>query len=153
MVIEAVGGLFNNNDDALGRTPHEETSHGFEFQWNNIEEMFALKTAKSTFHEELCGAFRDIHSYKYLDDPTFEVAFVKRLTARGIPTEEIEKAKDFCKQIKEQLDKADFQEREAGWHPNLDEVLDTTRNAHDRTPSTEAPFTGGGPAPASDEIG
>lgn len=153
LVVEAIGGLFNNSDDALGRTPHKETSHGFEFQWNSVEEMFALKSAKSTFHEELCGAFRDIHSYKYLDDPTFDVALVKRLTARGVPTEEIEKAKDYCKQIREQLQKEDFQEKDAGWHPNLDEVLDTTRNAHDRTPSTEAPFTGGGPAPAPNEIG
>lgn len=152
MVAEAIGNLFRNNDNALGIEPKEEISHNFEFQWNGIEDMFALKTAKSVFHEELTGAFRDIHSYKYLDDPTFDIALTKRLTARGIPTEEIENAKQYRQDILEELKKQNFQEKEAGWHPHLDKVLDTTRNAHDREPSKEAPYFGGGPAPIENEI-
>jgi len=153
MLVEAIGGLFQNDENVLGMVPHEERSHFFEYQWNGIEDVFALKTAKSNFHEELTGAFRDIHSYKYLDDPTFSIALEKRLTARGVPTEEIKEALKYYEEVKEELLKENFQEKSAGWNPNLDEILDTTRNAHNRTPPKEAPFTGGGPWPAKDEIG
>ena len=153
MFVEAIGNLFRNNEDILGLVKHDEVSHGFEYQWNGIEDMFALKSAKSTFHEELSGAFHDIHSYKYLDDPTFAVALEKRLTARGVPTEEIKNALDYTDQIREELKKKHFQEKDAGWHPDLDEILDTTRNAHNRTPHREPPYTGGGPAPSETELG
>ena len=153
MLTEAIGNLFKGSDQTLGIVPHKEISHGFEFQWNGIEDMFALKAAKSTFHEELTSAFRDIHSYKYLDDPTFAVALKKRLTARGIPTEEINDAVRYCDEIKESIKKEDFQEKQSGWHPDIDEIADMTRNAENRTPKKEAPYTGGGPAPTRDEIG
>lgn len=155
MLVEAVGNLFKNSSNVLGivDVDREEVAHNFEFQWNGIEDMFALKTRTSTFHEELTSAFRDIHSYKYLDSPTFQVALEKRLTARGIPTAEIEKAKQYCEEIKKELKSKNFQEKDAGWHPHLDEVLDTTRNANDRKPSKEVPYTGGGPVPSRNEIG
>jgi hypothetical protein len=151
-LVEAIGNIFKNNESTLGIVPHKEISHGFEFQWNGIEDMFAIKTAKSTFHEELTSAFRDIHSYKYLDDPTFTIALKKRLTARGIPTEEVNNAILYCKEIIETIQKEDFQEKQSGWHPNIDEIADMTRNAENRTPKKEAPYTGGGPAPARNEI-
>lgn len=152
-LLEAVGHLFGNNEDALGIVKHKETSHTFEHQWNLVEELFALKAVSSNFHEELTSAFRNVHSYKYLDDPTFAIALTKRLTARGVPTKEISNAKQYCEDIKKQLQKDDFQEKSAGWHPDLSEVLDTTRNANTRTPKQEAPYTGGGPAPSLNEIG
>ena len=151
ILVEAIGNLFKN-EDSLGIVRHDEISHGFEFQWNGIEETFALKTAKSIWHEELCGAFRDIHSYKYLDDPTFAVALEKRLTARGVPTKEIKDAIRYVEEIEKELEKTTFMEKDAGWHPDLDKILDTTRNAQNRTPSKEAPYTGGGPAPTRNEI-
>lgn len=152
LLVEAIGNLFNNSEQVLGVVPHDEKSHTFEFQWNNIESMFALKARRSNFHEELTSAFRDIHSYKYLDDPTFAVALQKHLTARGVPTEEINRAVQFCEQIKEELNDEQFQEKDSGWHPDLDEVLDTTRNAQTREPKQQAPYTGGGPAPSLNEI-
>ena len=149
-LVEAIGNLFNNDENALGIVKHKETSHFYEHQWNIIESMFALKANKSNFYEELTCAFRDIHSYKYLDDPTFAVALTKRLTARGIPTEDIQNALKYCKDIQEDLQKKNFQEKQSGWNPNLKEILDTTRNAHNRTPSKDKPHYGGGPAPANE---
>jgi hypothetical protein len=89
---------------------------------------------------------------RYLDDPTFTIALKKRLTARGIPTEEVNNAILYCKEIIETIQKEDFQEKQSGWHPNIDEIADMTRNAENRTPKKEAPYTGGGPAPARNEI-
>jgi len=152
-LVEAIGNLFNNDEKTLGLNKRpKEYSHTYEHQWNIIEEMFALKANKSNFFEELTSAFRDIHSYKYLDDPTFGVALTKRLTARGIPTEDIQNAIKYCEAIREDLKKNNFQEKQIGWHPDLEGVLDTTRNAQDRTPSKSEPFYGGGPAPSRNEI-
>jgi hypothetical protein len=153
-LVEAIGNLFKSgNEDVLGLVhKDEETSHHFEKQWNTIEEMFALKVIKSPFHEELTSAFRDIHSYKYVDDSTFPIALRKRLTARGIPTEEIVNAEKHLQEICEELKKENFQEKAAGWNPNLDQIIDLTKNANNRKPSQEAPFTGGGPAPDPNEI-
>ncbi|HUU40502.1 MAG TPA: hypothetical protein VMW42_06165 [Desulfatiglandales bacterium] len=153
-LVEAIGNLFKNGDEDILGLVHkdEETSHHFEKQWNTIEEMFALKVVKSPFHEELTSAFRDIHSYKYVDDSTFPIALRKRLSARGIPTEEITNAEKHLQEICEELKKENFQEKAAGWNPNLDQIIDTTKNANNRKPSQEAPFTGGGPAPDPNEI-
>jgi len=152
-IVEAIGNLFKSgNEDVLGLVHRDETSHHFEKQWNTIEEMFALKVIKSPFHEELTSAFRDIHSYKYVDDSTFPIALRKRLTARGIPTEEIVNAEKHLQEICEELKKENFQEKAAGWNPNLDQIIDITKNANNRKPSQEEPFTGGGPAPDPNEI-
>lgn len=148
MFVEAIGNMFRNNEDILGIVKHKENSHTFEFQWNGIEDIFALKTAKSPFHEELTRAFRNIHSYKYIDDPTFQISLEKNLTARGIPTEEIQNAIKYSNEIKEELQSQNFQEKESGWNPNIEEIADLTRNADKRTPERKPPFTGGGPWPA-----
>jgi hypothetical protein len=149
---EAIGNLFKNKDSNLGTVGHIEYANTMNFQRELIEDMFALKTADSNFHEELCGAFHDIHSYKYLEDATFAVALNKRLTSRGVPTEEIQKAVKFVEEIKKELGGDTFQEKESGWHPELADILDTTRNATTRKPKYNAPYSGGGPAPKKNEI-
>lgn len=151
-LLEAVGNLFKNSEANLGIVPHHEHSHTMQYQSALIEDMFALKCVDSKFHNDLCGAFRNIHSYKYLEDPTFAVALDKRLVSCGVPTEERKKAVKYIEEIKKELGGEDFQERQAGWHENLDEILDTTRNATNRTPKYLKPYTGGGPAPKKGEI-
>lgn len=152
MFLEAVGNLFKNKSSRLGIVPGgEEHTHTAQFHHELVEDMFALKVVESAFHEDLCGAFRDIHSYKYLDDPTFGIAFTKRLTARGIPTKEIQKAMESIESIKKELGKDTYQEKESGWHPDIAEIADMTRNAHNRKPKHLKPFSGGGPAPEANE--
>ena len=151
LLLEAISNLFRNDETKLGIVPHKEHSHILQFQRETIEDMFSLKMNESNFHEDLSGAFRDIHSYKYLDDPTFAIALTKRLTARGIPTEEITKALKVIENIKEELGGKDFQEKQFGWHPNMDQIVDVTRNATNRKPTKNPPYTGGGPSPAEKE--
>jgi hypothetical protein len=151
MLIEAISNLFKNKETNLGMVGHEEHTHIMQFQRETIEDMFSLKFVESNFHEDISGAFRDIHSYKYLDDPTFPIALDKRLAARGIPIEERKKALKVVEDIKEELGGADFQEKATGWHPNMDQIVDVTRNANNRKPIKEPPYTGGGPVPAKTE--
>ena len=155
ILVETISNLFRNKQSTLGiaKTDVPENSAGMQFQWENIEDSFALKTIDSTFHESLTSAFHDIHSYKYLHDPTFQIAFEKRMSAIGIPQSERQKAIKHIDAIKEEYSSGkEFDETEAGWHPNLDKIIDTTINATSRTPSKEPPYFGGGPAPAKNEL-
>lgn len=153
LFLEAVGNLFKNKASRLGIVSGgEEHAHTLQYHRESVEDMFALKIVDSAFHEDICGAFRDIHSYKYLDDPTFSIALTKRLTARGIPTKDIKKAVDFVEEIKKDLGKDTYQEKEAGWHPEIAEIADMTRNANNRKPKYMKPYSGGGPAPEKNEI-
>ena len=152
LLAEAIGNMFRNKESNLGIVTHKEHNHILQYEREMVEDMFALKCAESAFHEDLCGAFRDIHSYRYLDDPNFPVSFEKRLTARGIPTEEIKSGIKYISEIAKELGGENYQEKHAGWHPNIKEIADMTRNANDRTPSKEPPYTGGGPAPSKNEL-
>jgi hypothetical protein len=145
MFLEAIGNLLKNNE-SLGQVEKKETSHFFEEQWNNLEQEFALKVVDSPFHEELTSAFKSVHSYKYLDDPTFTLSLTKRLKTRAVPQEEIDKAVKASEKIISENEQA------SGWNPNMEALRDVTTNADNRTPKQEKPFTGGGPAPALDEI-
>ena len=152
MLVEAIGNMFHNKESVLGIVPHKEHSHMLQYKREMIQDMFALKCAASAFHEDLCGAFYDIHSYRYLDDENFGVSFRKHLTARGIPTEEINTSIKYIEEIIQELGGEKFQEKEYGWHPEIAEIADMTRNANNRTPTHEKPYTGGGPAPSKDEL-
>jgi len=149
-VLEAIKSILGT-----GKTKHgivdvdrDETSHRFEHEWNSIEAEFALKCAGSPHLDGLTAAFHDIHSYKYLDDPTFNVSLEKRMTATGIPAEDRTKAQ---KALGDMLnERKDMAEKDTGWHPQLDEIADMTRNADNRDAKITTPYTGGGPAPSED---
>lgn len=155
MLVEAIGNMFKHQDKNLGIVPpkHPEITHRYQFQWSNIEDMFALKTSDSPFSESLTAAFHDIHSYKYLDDPTFPIALDKRLSATGVPMTERQQALKYVNEIIEDLKReGHFQEKETGWHPQLDEIAEMTRNADSRKAENTTPYTGGGAAPDRNEL-
>lgn len=151
ILLEAVKNLFDNNRTKLGIVApyHDEVSHRMQFQYENIRDMFSLKAINSTFYESLVSSFYNIHSYKFINDPTFPIALEKQMSAQGIPIEERQKALKYVKEIIEEVG----DERAAGWHVDLEQVLDTTRDATQRDAKNTTPYTGGGPAPKKDEIG
>jgi hypothetical protein len=156
MLVEAISSMFNNKASSLGITgegkPDEETSHRAEFQWNIIREMFSLKCADSPFYESLVSAFTDIHSYKYLEDPTFQIALDKRLSAIGIPLAERTNAIKYIGEVIKEMGGEKFQEKEAGWPPELASIADITNKAHDRKSENTTPYSGGGAAPDREEL-
>lgn len=155
LLLEAVRG-FLSQDAKLGLAAHDdkpETSHTQWFQWEGIDDRFALKAADSPFFENLTSAFYAVHSYKYLDDPTFPIALEAELKSEGVPKDQIEQAVKYVSEIIEELQTGDaWGERDAGWNPAIDEIADMTRNADDRDPKPSKPFTGGGPAPDKNEL-
>jgi len=131
----------------------QETSHTFWRQWEGIDDMFALKAAESPFCESITSAFHAVHSYKYIDDPTFPLSMERDLLARGVPADERQKAVKYVQEILEELGKEGVDaEKDAGWNPQLDEIATMTREADTRDAKMTEPFTGGGPAPNEDDL-
>lgn len=144
-LLEAVKGLLSQ--DALGVhfKSDEETSHTSQFRWEGIDDAFALKVSESPFFESITSAFYSVHAHKYIDHPTFKLALVQELKSRAVPEKAIKEAVKALDGIINELSEKKPSERDAGWNPNIAEITDMTRNADDREPKREAPFTGGGP--------
>lgn len=144
-LLEAVKGLLSQDALGIHFKSDEETSHTSQFRWEGIDDAFALKVSNSPFFESMTSAFYAVHSHKYIDHPTFKLALVQELKSRAVPEKSIEEAVKALDGIINELSAKKPSERDAGWNPNIDEITEMTRNADNRKPKREAPFTGGGP--------
>lgn len=135
LLVEAINNLFSS-DAKLGLAAHlkqidamGEHERGYEHLHGQIDEMFALKTANSVHADALGQAFFKVHSYKYLDDPSFRIAMEKEMLSTGVPAEERKKALDHIDKIISELkaEKKDWAERDAGFSPQLDEIKEVSQ--------------------------
>lgn len=152
-IVEAVSGMLQQ-DARLGLGMHDgptgfgkTTDHYSQFRWEGIDDLFTLKVSGSPFKDALTSAFFTVHSHKYIDNPTFKLSFDKEMRARAIPTHVREESMKHVDNIIEDLSAKKPSELDAGWSPNLADIVDVTSNAHDRKAKMTDPFTGGGPAP------
>lgn len=136
IVCEAIDTMLRDKA-ALGlqdppKSYKDEDEHSLQYLHEQINEMFAIKAAGLTHHDGACAAFRKIHNYKYVTDPTFGRSLTEEMKAQGIPAKEQEQASKYLAAIiKEMQGGSDWCERDAGYNPNLEEILDTTRKATD----------------------
>ena len=152
-IVEAVNGMLQQ-DAKLGLGMHtsptgfgKTTDHYSQFRWEGIDDLFTLKVSGSPFKDALTSAFFTVHSHKYIDNPTFKLSFEKEMKARAIPTHVREESLKYVDAIIEDLSAKKPSELDAGWNPNLADIVDLTSNAdHHKAKMTE-PFTGGGPSP------
>ena len=94
----------------------------------HITDAFAVKASDLVHFEGVCRAFNKIHSYKYVTDPNFKVAFLQEMTTTGVPGVEQQKALKFVDSvIKEAGDGEGWCERDAGFHPDLDEIIKVSK--------------------------
>lgn len=143
MLLEA----FRNalDDKALGFLPKDkqtkETSHYLNFKYEDINDMMYIKINTSPFADAVMAAFKNTHSYKYVTDPTFVMAFTKNMKAMGIPGTDQEKGVDSVIAIVKSLHKDGYKaEADYGWNPHMDEIVDVTTNADDRKAKNDIPF-------------
>ena len=124
------------HDAKLGLKIHDtdgkhlgETERGYEYLHGQIDEMFGLKAAELIHAESVCQAFHKVHSYKYLDDPSFKTAMEKEMVAQAVPAEERNKALNFVPSIISELkeDQAEWAEKDFGFNPKLDEIKEASR--------------------------
>ena len=159
-LAEAVKKMFQNDSDVLGiahgkpHFPTDDPSHRFTHLYEDMNNLFALKIneADLNHYESLCSAFYDIHSYTYITEcDKFCRNFTVRCKAMAVPLNEVEKACEIIHNISEDICKKHGDERSSGW-TDISKMRDVTTNADKRTPKKEPPFTGGGPAPAANEL-
>lgn len=116
--------IHDADDKRLG-----EAERGYEYLHGQIDEMFALKAAELVHAESVCQAFRKVHNYKYLDDPSFKTAMEKEMVAQAVPAEERTQALEFVPSIISELkaDQAEWAEKDFGFNPKLDEIKEASQ--------------------------
>jgi hypothetical protein len=139
LLCEAIKSMLSH-DAKLGLSLHTSeqaeqgtAERGYEYLHNQIDDMFASKAAEMLHAESVNRAFCKVHSYKYLDDPTFRVAMEKEMLAQAVPAEERSKALGFLPSIIEELKEEQTQwcEKDAGFNPKLDEIREASQPAQD----------------------
>ena len=122
MLIEAMKNILKYNNIQENKSTND---HNTQFQYEDINRDFALKIKNAEFFDTLNAAFYKIHSYKWLEDPTFEEAIIPELKSQGVPNEEIDMALDAISSLRKEYLKNNSNESASGWAPNLDDVVDS----------------------------
>lgn len=115
LLVESIKNILDQ--DELGRIEggvEEESSHNTQFQWENILHSYALATKDSDFFDSLNSTFYKIHSYKWINDSTFEEALASDLESQGIPHKDINLALDALDKVRSEYLK-DNNENSIGW--------------------------------------
>lgn len=133
LLLEAINSMLGQ-DAMLGLSIHKDDTQqsaerGYEYLHNQIDEMFALRASDLVHVDGICQAFRKVHSYKYLDDPSFKTAMEKEMVAQGIPKEERGKATGWIPTIIQELkeEQKEWSEKDFGFHPELDEIKEMSQ--------------------------
>lgn len=157
-ILEAVSSMLDQ-DAKLGLAIHKgpvgfekTTDHHPQFRWEGIDDLFTLKVSGSPFKDALSSAFYAVHSHKYIDNPTFKLSLEREMKARAIPSHVREESLKYVDGIVEDLSAKKPSEQDAGWNPNLADIVDMTSNADNRKAEHSEPFTGGGPAPEGKQL-
>ncbi|MEM3000677.1 MAG: hypothetical protein QXP41_00595 [Candidatus Nitrosocaldus sp.] len=152
-ILEAISNMLSQ-DAKLGLAIHKSlpgyektTDHHSQFRWEGINDLFTLKVSDSPFKDALTSAFYAVHSHKYINDPTFKISFNREMCARAIPHDLRTKCLKYVDDIVNELSESKPSEFDAGWNPNMKDIVDVTSNADKRVAKISKPFTGGGPAP------
>jgi hypothetical protein len=134
LFVEITRNIFSDSNVVFEKKekdkPYENST---QFQWEEINDKFALKVKDSNYFESLTTSFRKVHSYKWIQGCTdkhkasFVEAFESELRSQGVPMEDVELAKKAIAALsKEYGDGATTNEQDAGAVPNLDKVRETT---------------------------
>jgi hypothetical protein len=148
LLIEAMKNLLERNEVGKSDSLH---SHHMQFQWEDIQDEFSLAIKDSDFFESLRAAFYKVHSYKWINDSTFEDALISDLESMGIPHDEIELALNALEKVRKKFIPGKENESGAGWPENIKyinnefddtEVTDTSK---DTFSGNNKPYTGSEP--------
>jgi hypothetical protein len=134
LLVEAIDSMLQQ-DAMLGLSIHVDdhesmgtAERGYEYLHNQIDEMFAVKSAELIHADAINQAFKKVHNYKYLDDPSFKTAMQKEMVAQAVPAEERAKALEFLPKIISELkaEQAEWAEKDS-FNPNLDEIMEVSQ--------------------------
>jgi hypothetical protein len=109
----------------LGVPKHEPPDdHSLQYLHEHINDLFATRTTDLVHHESVCRAFCKAHVNYDLSDPAFLDALRAEMACQAVPGTEQESAlQTAVKVLKEVRPSPSWQERDTGWHPELERVL------------------------------
>jgi len=84
------------------------------------------------FFDAINAAFYKVHSYKFLEDETFEEALVSELESQGIPHEDIEIAVNALEKVRKEYTSGKKNENAVGWPEDMDGIKQVTQDPHDK---------------------
>jgi hypothetical protein len=136
LLVEAIKSMLQH-DSKLGLSIHDKpkdeaeaynAERGLEYLHGNIEQMFHLKAAELDLADSICQGFHKVHSYKYIDDPTFKTALEKELVAQAVPAHERAQAAKFVDDIIDELkEDQEWAEKDYGLNPHMADLHDVSR--------------------------
>lgn len=119
LLIESMKNILERNE--LGKSDPLH-SHMTQFQWEDIQNAFSLAIKNSDFFESLRAAFYKVHSYKWINDSTFEESLISDLESMGIPHDEIQLAIDALDKVRNKFIPGKENENSIGWPENLSDI-------------------------------
>lgn len=141
-----------NEDVELGLSKHDsdpyikqfDSEHGFQVNQGKINQMFAdmIDGKFGAFEDAVRQAFSNTKSYKYFDDPSFLTAMNNELTSQAVPAK-------VCAEVAKIYDKmyaklrgsdAEYAERDSGFNPDLDEIVNIPDQPSDFTIEDDGGF-------------
>ena len=116
-----------------------ENDHNVQFQWEDINDKFALEVKDSDYFVSLTSSFRKIHTIKWLSDSHFGQMMTNELKSQGIPQSDI----DIAILAIDKLSKS-YKEEDVGFPNNLDQIKKAMDAPNDKPPTntSKETFTG-----------
>lgn len=144
LLLEAVKNMLDDRVK-LGLSIHDgrkEKSHTVQFDRENIENTMRVKLndPKISMYDSICGAFFHMHSYKNIDDPSFDLAFRKQMNGMVVPPEEQDLAIKYLDEIRKEydLDPQHYGRRRDTFSNSAESYLGGTPNLDQHEVSDEA---------------
>lgn len=116
--------------DVPRTSDNKNLDHTLQFMHEQINDLFDSKVADLTHYESICTSFHRVHNYKYITDPSFASTLDKELSAQGIPKDQRLKVEKVIPKVIKELC-SDANEQDFGYHPELDDIMNTSRKAND----------------------
>lgn len=115
--------------DHLKSDQVKEDEKTTQYNYEDINNQFALDTSDLVHADEILQAFRNAHNYKMADSEKFYESFSRSLN--HVPADEKAKAMEafekVCKKFKIGTWDNRKREHDYGWNPRLDEIAKMTR--------------------------
>jgi len=133
LLVESMKNLLDQ--DGLGVVDggvDEEHVHNVQFQWEDILNSFAIAIKDSDFFDTLNSAFYKVHTYKWINDSTFEEALVSELESQGTPHDEIDAALEALEKVRKEYLSNGENENSVGWPENMKDIKKVTQEPHNK---------------------
>lgn len=136
LLVEAIDSMLQQ-DAKLGLSIHDtdenekfnSSERGYEYLHGQIDEMFALKAAELVHANGVNQAFKKVHNYKYLDDPSFKTAMQKEMVAQAVPGNDRQQAIKFVEEVLKSIreEQKVWAEKDFGFHPDMAEIKEVSQ--------------------------